>query len=49
MALIAALVALAGFALIVTGSTVLFGPWSLIVSGAALIVAALVPDWERGA
>lgn len=47
MTRLAALVALAGVALIVTGATLLFGAPALIVCGVALVVLGLVPDWEK--
>lgn len=47
MTRIAALVALTGIALIVTGATVLFGPWALVAAGAALVALALLVDWEK--
>lgn len=47
MTRVAALVALTGIALIVTGATVLFGAWALVACGVVLVALGLGVDWEK--
>jgi hypothetical protein len=44
---IAAVVALIGAAMIVTGATVLAGPWALVAAGIVLLALAVAVDWEK--
>lgn len=44
---IAAFTALAGAALVTVGLFLIFGAWALVAAGVVVLVAALVPDWER--
>ena len=40
-------IALVGVALIVAGTTVLFGPWALVASGVVLVVLGAGLDLEK--
>jgi glucose dehydrogenase len=46
---LAALVALIGLALTVTGLVLLFGAWAMVACGLVLLTVGLVPDWEKAA